>query len=155
MELTKMGPEWVIPLKSFLDDIERNGDAKFFSPHASDEEALCARAAHTGQDLYLLLVDMRRVLGYGLLRGWDDGYTIPSLGIALHPSVRGTGFASALMAFLHAEANHRAAGKVRLRVHAENARAIALYTRLGYVFTPDTDRSEYLLGFKDLTKATT
>ncbi len=150
-----MGPEWVIPLKDFLDDIERNGDARFFSPHASDDAALRGRAAHTGQDLYLLLVDMQRVLGYGLLRGWDEGYPIPSLGIALHPSVRGTGFATALMTFLHAEARHRAAGKVRLRVHTENSRAISLYTRLGYVLTPETDRSEYLVGFKDLTKATT
>ena len=155
MELTKMGPEWVIPLKNFLDDIESNGDAKFFSPHASDELELRARAAHTGRDLYLLLVDMRRVLGYGLLRGWDDGYTIPSLGIALHPSVRGTGFASALMAFLHAEARHRAAERVRLRVHFENARAISIYTRFGYQFTPDATRSDYLVGFKDLSKAAT
>lgn len=152
MELTQMGPDWVAPLKAFLDDIESNGDGKFFSPHSTDEETLRMRAVYTGQDLYLLLVERQRVLGYGLLRGWDEGYSIPSLGIALHSSVRGTGFAPALMAFLHAEACHRGAIKVRLRVHAENSRAIALYARLGYEFTSDSDRKGYLLGFKDLTK---
>lgn len=153
MELTKMSPDWVASLKDFLEDIESSGDGRFFSPHSNDEAALRARAVYTGQDLYLLLVDGQRVLGYGLLRGWDEGYSIPSLGIALHSSVRGTGFASAFMAFLHAEARHKGAIKVRLRVHAENSRAITLYTRLGYALTPDSDRNGYLLGLKDLTGA--
>lgn len=154
MELTKMGPEWVVPLKDFLDAIESRGEGKYFSPHAADEENLRARAAYQGQDVYLLLVEERRVLGYGLLRGWDEGYAVPSLGIAVHPSVRGAGFASALMVFLHAQARYRGASKVRLRVHAENQRAISLYIRLGYTFTPDNDRDGYLLGFKDLIEAT-
>lgn len=151
MELMKMSPEWVIPLKNFLDEIDGRGETRFFSPHAADEEALRLLAAQPSQDLYLLLINDRKVFGYGLLRGWDEGYSVPSLGIALHPLVRGTGFATALMKFLHAEARCRGARKVRLRVHLDNAKAISLYAHLGYALAPDPDHNEYLLGFKDLT----
>ncbi len=154
MELVKFEPAWVTPLKDFLDAIADKGENSFFSPHAIDEASLSALSTHTGKDLYLLLVNDHCVLGYGLLRGWDEGYSIPSLGIAIHPDARGTGFAHAMMEFLHAEACFRGSSKVRLRVHAENHGAIHLYTRLGYIFTADENQDQYLLGFKELQKAT-
>lgn len=155
MELMKIGLEWVLPLKVFLDGLADSEGQDFFSPHAADENTLRTIATHTGQDFYLLLVDGRQVLGYGMLRGWDEGYSIPSLGIALHPLVRGSGFARALMDFLHAEARHRGSSKVRLRVHVQNRRAIALYTSLGYTLMRDEKQDQFLLGFKELARVAT
>ena len=153
MELVKLELAWVTPLKDFLDAIASKGENSFFSPHPTDDASLNTLCTHTGKDLYLLLVNGRRVLGYGLLRGWDEGYSIPSLGIAIHPDARGTGFSRALMEFLHAEAGVKGASKVRLRVHVENQKAIHLYTRLGYIFTVDENQDQYLVGFKELSKA--
>ena len=152
MELVKFEPVWVAPLKDFLDAIADRGEKRFFSPHAVDEASLSALSKHSGKDLYLLLVNSHRVLGYGLLRGWDKGYSVPSLGIAIHPDARGTGFARALMEFLHAEAGFRGSSKVRLRVHAENQKALSLYTHLGYIFAADESQDQYLVGFKELQK---
>jgi ribosomal protein S18 acetylase RimI-like enzyme len=85
-----------------------------------------------------------------MLRGWDEGFEIPSLGIAILPDARGTGLGTALMHYLHAEATRRGVPKVRLTVHEDNARAVALYRSLGYEF--DAPREGVLTGFKPLSQ---
>jgi ribosomal protein S18 acetylase RimI-like enzyme len=86
------------------------------------------------RDVYLLARWGARVIGYGLLRGWDEGYEIPSLGIAVHPRFRGQRVGLALMHVLHAVARLRGASRIRLKVYPDNRRALSLYRRLGYRF---------------------
>ncbi|HST30778.1 MAG TPA: GNAT family N-acetyltransferase, partial [Chthoniobacterales bacterium] len=112
----------------------------------TDEAA--ARANYSGRDFYCIMLQEDNVVGYGMLRGWDEGYAIPSLGIALDPSVRGRGCSRALMNFLHDTAKKRGATKVRLKVDSRNRPAIELYRSLGYVFEPQT--GEELVGLLDL-----
>jgi len=88
------------------------------------------------------------VVGYGMLRGWDEGYAIPSLGIALDPSIRGRGYSRLLMNFLHETAKTRGATRVRLKVDSQNRPGIELYRSLGYIFEPQS--SAELIGFLDL-----
>jgi ribosomal protein S18 acetylase RimI-like enzyme len=128
--------EWAEPLGAFLEDLRRAGDEAFFHPHPLTAAQAGWVAAYAGQDLYYVLVDGRRVLGYAMLRGWDAGFAVPSLGIALHPTARGAGLARPFMHFLHAAARRRGATRVRLKVYAANARAFALYRALGYEFAP-------------------
>lgn len=123
-----------------------------FSPHPSDEKTISQLARYKGRDLYYLLVEAENILGYGLLRGWDEGYQIPSLGIAIHPSARGAGLGEILMSFLHVLASRRGASKVRLRVLKTNEKAIRLYKSFGYVFEDDVKQAEYLIGYKSLAK---
>jgi ribosomal-protein-alanine N-acetyltransferase len=70
-----------------------------------------------------------------MLRGWDAGYAVPSLGMALHPSARGQGLGRTFMELLHDAARTRGARRVRLKVYPENEAARTLYERLGYVFS--------------------
>jgi len=79
-------------------------------------------------------VDGNVVLAYGILRGWDEGYAIPSLGIAVHPDARGTALGELLMHFLHGAARQRGARRVRLKVYSDNLAARSLYAKLGYNF---------------------
>jgi ribosomal-protein-alanine N-acetyltransferase len=133
----------------FLRALNEVNDADLFQPHPFNDEAVERILSNTRSDLYYVLVDGSEVVGYGMLRGWDEGYEIPSLGIALHPGVRGHGLGRAFMHFLGAAAKCRGAQRVRLRVKAQNDRAIRLYESLGYEFRPEED-GEYLIGFLDL-----
>ncbi|MBI2745586.1 MAG: GNAT family N-acetyltransferase [Burkholderiales bacterium] len=153
MELIRLDRGWELALREFLLSLTRGGDDAFFQPHAADVEAIRKIIADRRKDEYLLLVDGGEVYGYGLLRGWDEGYEIPSLGLAIHASVRGAGFGRAFMHYLHATAKHRGAKKIRLRVHKNNAQAIRLYRSLGYALEQDGDQPTYLIGFKSLAKA--
>lgn len=148
MEIVALSLPWCDPLLDFLMALERDREHRLFQPHPFSREALEAIVQGARSDIYRVLVEGPRVLGYGMLRGWDAGYAIPSLGIAVHPTVRRQGLARALMGFLHVCAVHRGAEQVRLRVHAENAGAIRLYRELGYRF--DSEEGGLLVGRLDL-----
>lgn len=136
-------------LALLLSDLKDCGDEAFFSPHGSDEGSIRELIGSTRRDLYYLVVEGERVLAYGLLRGWDEGFAVPSLGIAVHPAAKGVGLGRLLMDFLHLAAARRGADKIRLRVHRDNVKAIALYRSLGYDLGQDAE-PDYLLGFKAL-----
>lgn len=150
IELIKLSCVWEGKLKIFLNDLGDQKDGSFFSPHPIDETSINQIVNVTGKDLYYLLVDKEEILGYGLLRGWDEGYHIPSLGIAIHPSARNIGLGRVFMFFLHSLAFQRGAAKVRLRVHQDNDKAIKLYKSLGYVFEIDKEQAFYLIGLKNI-----
>jgi [ribosomal protein S18]-alanine N-acetyltransferase len=148
LECRKLTIDWKQPLANFLRDLEKVGDNKYFHPHPFTDEALNRVVQYTGRDIYYILVEEDNVLGYGLLRGWDEGYKIPSLGVAIHPSARKTGLGTMFMHFLHAAARRNGATQVRLRVYPDNIKALELYKRIGYKFK--TKESEYLVGIFDL-----
>ena len=132
LEFRLVTAEWERPLADFFRALVASGTDRAFHPHPLTDAQATIRAAYQGADLYYLLVEGGSILGYGMLRGWDQGYEIPSLGIALHPDVRGCGIGRTVMGFLHLAARRRGAKQVRLTVDAENAAAIALYQSLGY-----------------------
>lgn len=134
----------------FLARLVQSGDDEFFHPH--DFSAVGAREvvalAAEGIDEYWVGLEAGSVVVYGMLRGWREGYEIPSLGLAVDPGWRGKGFGKGMMDHLHSVARSRGATRVRLTVHRLNAGAIALYTSLGYRFQDHSDTA--LVGFLDL-----
>jgi ribosomal protein S18 acetylase RimI-like enzyme len=136
-------------LGDLLVALAANGDERFFHPHPLTREAASDLAAATTSDIYLVAVDDGVAVAYGLLRGFDAGHDVPSLGLAVLPSARGTGVAVAMTENLHDIARERQAASVRLRVYPENQRAIALYTQLGYRFADGTEAGQ-LVGILDL-----
>ena len=132
VEVKAEGASLAAPLAAFFERLKAAGDERWFHPHPLTAEEAQRRVRYGGRDLYYVLADGGRVLGYGMLRGWDEGYAVPSLGIAIDPASRGRGYARLLMLFLHAAARGRGADRVRLTVDADNETALRLYRALGY-----------------------
>jgi [ribosomal protein S18]-alanine N-acetyltransferase len=147
LECHQLTAAWARPLFEFLRALEESGDDRWFRPHAFTEPVVDSLSAER-EDLYYVMVEGGVVIGYGLLRGWRQGFQIPSLGIAISSSARSQGIGRAFMHFLHAAARRRGSTKVRLRVHEENAAAVAMYKSLGYRF--GSSEGPYLVGFFDL-----
>lgn len=150
IEIIRVSQQWKSALKQFLLMLESNGDNIYFSPHAFDHTTLDKIVANTNEDLHYVLVEGSVVLGYGLLRGWNEGYAIPSLGIAIAPEARGQGLATMLMHFLHTAAHRNGATQVRLRVLKLNEKARSLYSALGYQFENDDFNEQFLVGYKQI-----
>ena len=74
-----------------------------------------------------------------MLRGWDEGFDIPSLGICLSPTSRGLGLATVFMKGIHEQAKKAGATQILLKVHPENTVALSLYESLGYQFSEKKD----------------
>ena len=131
--------------EAILADIFTDIDDVFFRPHPfTREEAGLIAGQAAGRDVYALLAEDGRGVAYGMLRGWDEGYAVPSLGIAVRTSAQGRGLGRLMMAHLHAEAGRRGATVVRLRVHPNNVRARRLYESLGYGYAGE-DRGELVM----------
>lgn len=150
LECHRLGPRWAPGLGVLFQALREAGDEAEFHPHPLTAEEAVRRCAYDGQDLYYVLVDGEHVLAYAMLRGWDEGYTVPSLGIAVHPDERGKGLGMLLMRFLHAAAARRGAARIRLKVYPGNTAARRMYETLGYVFR--SEEAGQLVGHLDLRR---
>jgi ribosomal-protein-alanine N-acetyltransferase len=148
LEIVRAAPEHAAALAAFLTSIEAPEERLHFSPHPFDTQTAHRICAHEGLDLYYLLITGTTVLAYGMLRGWDAGFAVPSLGITVHPAHRGRGLGRLMISFLHAAAMLRGSERVRLKVREDNSRAISLYRTMGYGF--GAREGPFLVGYAAL-----
>lgn len=121
-------------LRELFGVISQDAAGTYFHPHPFDAAQADRIHQYKGADVYVLLLHQEAVAGYALLRGWDAGYAVPSLGIYLLPEKRGQGLARHFMTLLHETARRKGARRIRLKVYSENSPALRLYEGLGYVF---------------------
>jgi GNAT superfamily N-acetyltransferase len=148
LEIVCLRPELKEPLAELFAEIQQNGETAFFHPHpftAAEAERLCN---YIGKDQYYVLLCGECILGYGMLRGWDEGYAIPSLGVFVRAEVRGRGLGKLMVQHLHAAARLREAERIRIKVYQNNHGARQVYERQGYVF--EDKEGEQLIGFCNL-----
>jgi ribosomal protein S18 acetylase RimI-like enzyme len=150
LEFQQLSARHERPLALFFEALAHGGDDRWFHPHPLTAEHAARLAGYRGRDLYYVATRGEAVAAYGLLRGWDEGYSTPSLGIAVHPQARGCGLARAFMLFLHSAARARGSRNIRLKVYPANTAARRLYESLGYRFEPTPDGQ--LLGVCDLER---
>ena len=150
LQIVRLTPSLEESLVGFFDEIGQREDRRQFHPHgfaAEDAKRICR---YNGQDLYVVAEEASRILGYGMLRGWDEGYEVPSLGIYVRAEARRLGLGRLLMLYLHAAARLRGASKIRLKVYRDNAAARRLYEELGYEFTEHD--GEQIVGYVALDR---
>ena len=148
VSILEAGPEWERSIASMFADLRANGDERWFHPFPLDDASARSIANASGRDLFLIAIEGEEVIALGMLRGWDEGFDTPSLGIAVGPSARGHGLGRAMMLRLHDEAQRSGSRRIRLTVDRANAGAVALYTSLGYALTDES--SDDLTGLLEL-----
>ena len=119
-------------------------DQTYFRPHPMTAEGAAHIAGLHGKDVYLLGFVDGHAVAYGMLRGWEDGFPNPSLGVGVRKDATRMGHGRAMMRALHEVTRERGSHRVRLRVNPENRAAISLYRSLGYRES-DMERGEILM----------
>lgn len=119
-------------LLCIFSDIKETKANSYFSPHKFTKTQANKICNNNGNDLYVISIENDITVGYGMLRGWDEGFQIPSLGIYISSLHRGSGIGKWFMNELHKLAKQRGSNKVRLTVKKDNLTAINLYKSLGY-----------------------
>lgn len=132
-------PDYAEALGRFFLRLIEAGVDRFFHPHQFTKEEAAFRCGYHGKDIYSLLIESDEVVGYGMLRGWDEGFETPSLGIAIDPVAQGRGLGRYMMEFLHRAAMERGASQIMLKVYPDNLQAVSLYKTLGYQFVAEQD----------------
>jgi GNAT superfamily N-acetyltransferase len=128
-----VGPEHAGALAELF---ERNAVAavvRGFDPFPLTAETASWIALHRHRDAYYLATCDRRAIGISMLRGFDEGYDIPSFGIFIDHLSHGRGIGRRLTVWTIDRARLQGCRAVRLSVYDDNPVARALYTSLGFV----------------------
>jgi ribosomal-protein-alanine N-acetyltransferase len=135
--IAALGPSDRHELASFFAILACDADtARFFRPHPLTEvyaNLLCAGVARR-RDRYFLARREGQVVGYSMLRGWDDGYVVPSFGVGIRPEARGSGLGHLLFEHAVSECLRAGAPAMRLTVYKANERAVHIYRKSGMTF---------------------
>lgn len=127
-----------------LSDLFSSIDSTHFHPHPFTPHEAERIASYAGRDVYAVLQVNARFVAYGILRGWDDAFDVPSLGVGVRVDSQRRGYGRQMMEWLAAEAERRGANRIRLRVDADNLGARRLYEALGYVYAGE-ERGELVM----------
>jgi len=136
VQIEELAPRHFKALSRLFADIVANGDEAAFHPHPLTEENACRLCRTQGLDQYFVAMSAGEAVAYGMLRGWDEGFIEPSLGLAIHPLRHRQGLGRRMGTFLIDVARQRGADSLRLSVYANNEAAIRLYNSLGFSLTP-------------------
>ena len=66
-----------------------------FHPFPLDRRTAGRLCHHDGLDQYFVMVADDGVVGFAMLRGWDEGYEVPSFGVLVDRDHQGRGIAAA------------------------------------------------------------
>lgn len=139
--IEKLNPLNVGDLEKFLTKNSSLRD-NYFYPHPFSLDYIVFLIVKKTRDFYCVAKIGDSVVAYGLLRGWEENYEIPSLGVAVDRDFRHMGIGTFMCQYLHFVAKLRGCEKVRLRVNKKNIIAYNMYEKFGYVFK-DNDEDHY------------
>lgn len=108
---------------------------QYFHPFPLNATSAEAIACGSTSDAYLAACAGDEIVGLCMLRGWDEGYEVPSFGILIDSNHRGNGTGRRLAQQGLLEARRRGSERVRLTVYASNKPALELFRSLGFYET--------------------
>ncbi len=153
LELRRLTKRDLSSLTQFFDEVVQAELDASFHPHPFDLHTTKRICTYAGIDLYSGAFTQSSItecmIGYLLLRGWDRGYDIPSLGLCVLPNYQGQGVGSLLLNLAITTAKLRGSSAIRLKVYPDNNIAISLYKRNGFRFIESIENGQ-LVGYLNL-----
>jgi ribosomal protein S18 acetylase RimI-like enzyme len=128
-----VGPEHA---EALVELFERNAIASVtegFDPFALTSAKARWIAQQRRRDAYYLAISREQPVGMSMLRGFDDGYEIPSFGVFVDHLRHGEGIGRRLTVWTIDQARLRGCPAVRLSVYSDNPAARGLYASLGFI----------------------
>lgn len=150
IEIIRLRAEHAGRLADFFKTIDTSEYRKDFAPHPFNEEYAKFVCNYDGSDLYFsVLHDGKEIIGYGILRGWDEGYEVPSIGLCILKKYQGSGLGRLLLNFLEIVSRLRGCSTVMLKVKKDNPVAKKLYESQGYDLKEHNE--DFLIGYKKIS----
>lgn len=119
-------------LSDFCATLASRDEQAFFHPHPFSPKEITRICSQPGQDYFCGAFLGSAMVAYGMLRGWNEGFQHPSLGLAVRPDQRGRGWGRLMLGHLHGFARARQVSRIRLTVYRHNEEALRLFLLAGY-----------------------
>ncbi len=133
LELRQLRPRDGNALAAFFEENARDSVTATFDPFPLDAQTALDLLRPSRQDRFFGAYWTQRLVGFSMLRGWDEGYEIPSFGILVANDFQGRGIGRRLTAWTLDRARDAGAAHVRLSVYGSNPAAHHIYVALGFV----------------------
>lgn len=119
-------------LTQFFEENNRPEITKYFHPFLLSLSTAYKIACESHIDRYYIAINNGFILGLCMLRGWDEGFDIPSFGILVDYRYQGHGIGKKMTEFTISEVKRLGCNAIRLSVYASNVQAVHLYFSLGF-----------------------
>jgi RimJ/RimL family protein N-acetyltransferase len=109
--------------------------ARFFNAFSFEHEAIASMLAKRRQDVFMGIYWRGRIAGFFMLRGWDEGYDVPSYGVVIDESYSGYGLTWLSLKMVKSICRLRRVPRLMLKVHPDNLAAKTLFEEAHFIHT--------------------
>ncbi len=107
--------------------------ARFFSPFEFSLDTVANVLSNQGDDVFIGLYWEDRIIGFFLLRGWNDGYEVPTFGIIIDKKYRGYELEMLSLDTAKIICRLRGAERLMLKMHPDNISAKGVMRKIGFI----------------------
>ena len=122
--------------------------SKYFTPFNND--SLLKILKQVKLDKYFAIHYNNKLIGFFMLRGFDEGYKIPSYGVWILPQYTNKGIAKLTLQYAVTFCKINNIPKLMLKVHPENNVAKDMYLKYGFVITGKDEKNDNIILHKDI-----
>ena len=120
-------------LAEFLQKNNTQQIKRQFNPFPLTRDTAYQIACENHLDKYYIAIFEEKITGLGMLRGWEENFPIPSLGLLIDKDFQGMGLGKLMLKYMINEVKRLGCSRIRLTVNATNRYAIDLYNSVGFI----------------------
>lgn len=147
---TKDAPQLSVMLRA-----QSTAYVRFFTPFNFDLDTLAEILTHKNRDVFMGIFWQDRMVGFFMLRGWDEGYEAPTYGVLIDERYSGYGLTRLSLKMVKSICKLRRAPRIMLKVHPENEAARKLFEEARFRRTGVDAASGHLVYHFDLDEQST
>jgi L-amino acid N-acyltransferase YncA len=105
---------------------------RWFDPFPLSAEMAGTLSRHEGRDLYWGAWSDSELVGFAMVRGWDEGHPQPAYGCLVDSGHHGRGIGRTLTGMALEQLRERGVPEVRARVHDDNGASLRMHLAAGF-----------------------
>lgn len=107
--------------------------ARFFRPFSFDADTIANVLANQREDVLMGLYWQEQMVGFFMLRGWNEGYDVPAFGILIDEKYRGCGLEMLSLETAKIICKLRGAPRLMIKMHPDNISSKGVARKTGFV----------------------
>lgn len=123
---------------------------QYFTAFKIDLAVIATFLSKAENDCYLGFFVQDELIGFFMLRGFDEGYQIPSYGVFISEKYSSVGLARLSVMHAIAFCKLNRINKLMLKVHPSNTAALNLYRDVGFVENHIDPSNKNMVFYKDI-----
>lgn len=124
--------------------------SKYFIPFKMKYENLKEILNKSNKDLFFVICVDNNIAGFFMLRGFDEGFNIPSYGVWISSKYSNKGLAKLSLYYSITVCKVSGIKKLMLKVHPNNKIAFTMYKKLGFIETGFDKNIGHVIMHKDI-----